>query len=93
MTQRQLADRARVPQATVARIESGQITPRVDTLEHLLHAAGHELSTGPRPGFGVDRTQIHELLRLTPAQRLQLASADAAGLERFLAAAQRSAKA
>jgi transcriptional regulator with XRE-family HTH domain len=83
LTQRQLAERARVPQATVGRIESGQITPRVDTLENLLRAAGQELTQSPRPGRGVDRSQINELLRLTPKQRLELAAQDAAGLARL----------
>ncbi|MDP9250210.1 MAG: helix-turn-helix domain-containing protein [Chloroflexota bacterium] len=83
LTQRQLADRAGVAQATVGRIESGQITPRVDTLENLLRAAGQELTPRPRPGTGVDRSQILELLRLSPGQRLELAAADAIGLGRL----------
>ena len=85
LTQRQLAVRAGVPQATVGRIETGQITPRVDTLEKLLRAAGRELNVGARPGIGVDRSQIRELLRLTPGQCLDLAARDAAGLGRLQA--------
>ena len=80
LTQRQLAERAGVPQATVGRIEAGLITPRVDTLDKLLRATGQELSAAPRPGAGVDRGQIRQLLRLTPAQRLDLAARDAAGI-------------
>jgi transcriptional regulator with XRE-family HTH domain len=87
LTQRQLAGRAGVAQATVGRIESGQITPRVDTLENLLRVAGQELTPSAHPGRGVDRSQIHELLRLTPAQRLELAAADANGLVRLEAKA------
>lgn len=83
LTQRQLAGRAGVPQATVGRVEAGQIMPRVDTLERLLRAAGQELSANPRPGIGVDRSQIRELLRQTPRRRLELAARDAAGLERL----------
>ncbi len=83
LTQRQLAERAGVPQATVGRIEAGQITPRVDTLEKLLRAAGQELNVSARPGIGVDRSQIRELLRLTPGQRLDLATRDAAGMGRL----------
>jgi hypothetical protein len=71
-------------QATVGRIEAGLITPRVDTLEKLLRAAGQELSVSPRPGRGVDRSQIRELLRLTPRQRLELAAGDAAGISRLM---------
>src|SRR5437867_11036198 len=85
LTQRELAERAEVPQATVARIESGQITPRIDTVEKLLRVVGHELTIEPRPGAGVDMSKIRELLRLTPGQRLQLATKDAAGMDRIIA--------
>ncbi len=85
LTQRQLAERAGMPQATVGRIEAGLITPRVDTLEKLLRAAGRELSVERRPGIGIDRSQIRALLRLTPRQRLDLAVRDADGLGRLLA--------
>ena len=83
LTQRQLAERAGVPQATVGRIEGGLVTPRTDTVERLLRAAGLELTVGSRPGIGIDRSQIRELLRLTPRQRLDLAARDAAGLARL----------
>lgn len=83
LTQRQLAERAGVPQATVGRIEAGLIRPRMDTMERLLRAAGQELAVTVRPGAGVDRSQMRELLRLTPRQRLQLAAADATGLRRL----------
>jgi transcriptional regulator with XRE-family HTH domain len=83
LTQRELAARAGVPQTTVGRVEAGLITPRVDTLEHLLRATGQELSVSPRPGAGVDRSQIHRLLRLTPRQRLDLAVRDAASFGRL----------
>lgn len=38
----------------------------------------------PAAGTGVDRSQIRELLRLTPLERAQLAVADAAGMGRVL---------
>ena len=84
LTQRQLAVRAGVPQATIGRIEAGLVAPRVDTLEGLLRETGQELGIGPRPGTGIDRSQIRELLRLTPRQRLDLAMRDAAGLDRLM---------
>ena len=83
LTQQQLAERAQVPQATVGRIEAGLTTPRVDTLEKLLRAAGQELSLRPRLGIGVDRSQIQALLRLTARQRLELATGDAAGIDQI----------
>jgi transcriptional regulator with XRE-family HTH domain len=73
MTQRQVASAAGVPQPTVARIESGAVSPRVDTLARLLAATGHELSYEPRLGEGIDRTAIRERLRMTPADRIRLA--------------------
>ena len=85
LTQRELAQRAGVPQATVGRIEAGLLTPRVDTLEKLLRVMGQELTAGPRPGIGVDVSQIRPLRRLTPRQRLALAAADAAGIGRLIA--------
>ena len=62
-----------MPQPTIARIERGRISPRVDTLERLLHTCGLELDVQPRAGAGVDRTAIRALLKLTPAERAQLA--------------------
>jgi transcriptional regulator with XRE-family HTH domain len=76
-SQRELARRAGVPHSTVARIELDALSPRVETLDRLLRAAGENLSTEPALGVGIDRTQIRELLRLTPEQRLRLAEADA----------------
>lgn len=85
LSQRELARRAGVAQPAVARIESGGVVPRVDTLEHLLRACGHTLEVARRAGSGVDRSVMRELLRLTPRQRLDLAVTEAHNLERFLA--------
>ena len=84
LSQRDLAHRARVAQPAIARIESGGVVPRVDTLEHLLRACGHSLAVTRRAGFGVDRSLIRELLRLTPRQRLDLAVTEANNLDRLL---------
>ena len=88
MTQRQLAAQAGVPQSTVARIERGQTVPRVDTFDRLLRATDMRVSAQRVPGYGVDRTQIRELLRLTPEGRLQVAVASANNLARLLASIQ-----
>jgi transcriptional regulator with XRE-family HTH domain len=77
LTQRQLALLAGVPQPTVARIESGAVSPRTDTLARLLGAAGREISDEPRIGQGIDRTLIQDRLRLTPAERIQQAVREA----------------
>ena len=81
MSQRALARAAGVPQSTVGRIETGQLAPRIDTLDRILRAAGYALTIEPTAGIGVDRSQIRELLRLTPGQRARLAVADAAAAE------------
>lgn len=77
LSQRALARSAGVPQSTVARIETRQLAPRIDTVERLLRAAGQTLALEPAIGLGVDRSQIRELRRLTPAERARLAVADA----------------
>lgn len=60
------------------------MVPRVDTLEHLLRACGHNLVVTRRAGSGVDRSVMRELLRLTPLQRLELAVSEANNLDRLL---------
>ncbi len=76
LTQRQLSAKAGIPQETIARIERGRVDPRVGTLERLLEASGYGLESMPRLGIGVDRTQIHDLLKLTPSERLMIAIAN-----------------
>ena len=80
LTQRELARRTGVAQPTIARIESGTSDPRLGTLEVLLEVCGYVVQSHPRPGHGVDRTQIRELLQLSPRQRLQLLTDDMKGL-------------
>jgi transcriptional regulator with XRE-family HTH domain len=74
LTQRQLAAQAGVPQSRVAKIESGAVIPRVDTLDRLLAACGEGLESVPRPGRGLDRTVARNLLALEPAERARLAT-------------------
>ena len=88
-SQRELARRAGVAQPAVARIEAGGVVPRVDTLEKLLRACGHNLQVAKRAGTGVDRSVIRQLLRLTPRERLDLAVTEARNLDIFLKAAKR----
>lgn len=89
LSQRALAQRAKVPQPTIAAIERGRQDPRFETLLSLVEACGQELAALPRPGEGVDRSLIREQLRLTPAQRLRAAGVNAQALHRFVTAARR----
>ena len=74
LSQRALAERAGVPQATIARIEAGQVDPRIGTVEVLLTACGLDLDATPRLGDGIDRAHIRTNLALTPAERLERVS-------------------
>ena len=73
LTQRELAARAGVPQPAIARIESGAVSPRVDTLAHLIGATGSSLELAPKLGEGVDRTMFAATLALTAEQRIEAA--------------------
>jgi transcriptional regulator with XRE-family HTH domain len=85
LSQRRLAVRSGVRQSAIARIESGRVVPRVDTLARLLQAAGATLEVQRRPGWGVDRTAIRELLKLTPDERVRLQAASSRNLRAFYA--------
>ena len=84
LSQRALADRAGVPQPAVARIEAGAVSPRVNTLEALLAAAGCALEITSRPGEGVDRTLIRAALARTPEERIRAAAIGARNLRTFV---------
>lgn len=77
LTQRQLAERAGVPQSTIGRIECGLVDPRISTLDRLLKVCGFELDVTMRRGIGVDRTQFREQLATSPDERLARAAAGA----------------
>ena len=75
LSQRQLADRAGIPQPTIARIESGKQMPRADTLDRLLRACGWELHMTPLGGDAVDQDELARFLELSPRERLDRAAA------------------
>lgn len=83
LSQRQLAARLGLPQPAIARIESGRIAPRIDTLTRLIAACGFILTIRPEPG--VDRSAIRELLALSPREKLELAAIEANNLEAIAA--------
>jgi transcriptional regulator with XRE-family HTH domain len=88
MSQRNLARRAGMAYSTVARIESGVVSPRLETFEWLLSLCGFRLALS-RLGEGVDRTMIRELLKLTPEERLDLAVREARNLDEFVSSIER----
>ena len=71
LTQRQLAERMGKPQSMIARWELGHDVPRLDSLVAIANACGVSLDLTMRGHADVDRAQIREHLRLTPAERLE----------------------
>jgi len=83
LTQQQLARKAGISQPALARIESGRVVPRLDTAQRILRACGITLEPVPRAGQGVDRTTIRRMLKLSPRERLRLATKEAANMQKL----------
>ena len=83
LTQRELAKKSRIPQPTIAAIETGRQEPRHATLERLLRACGFQLEIFPKLGDGIDRTLINEMLELSPAERARRAIDSARAIGRL----------
>lgn len=83
-SQQELARRAALTQAALARIELGRVSPRIATVRRLLEACGMTLELHLRAGTGIDRTAIRRMMALSPAQRLELAAREARNLARLL---------
>jgi len=72
--QRTLALRAGTDQAAISRIERGQISPTLDTIERLLAAMGERLELGSGPiEREYDPLHMRASLERTPEERLRLA--------------------
>jgi transcriptional regulator with XRE-family HTH domain len=74
ITQRSLAVRAGTGQAAVSRIERGEVSPSIDTVERLLAAMGERGRLASEP-FRGDHDPVHLSagLRRSPSERLELA--------------------
>ena len=82
LTQRQLAQRMGTSQPAIARLEAGQVSPTLGTVERIAAAAGYELRVelvpllAPDPVIeaykrDVDRSLLRENLRRTVEERLR----------------------
>lgn len=79
MSQKQLAARAGTTQSAISRIESGRVSPTVNTLWELLYLLGEDLELASQEReSGIDLTLNRENLRHSPAHRVErgLAFAD-----------------
>jgi len=70
-TQTELARRMGTPQSAIARWERGGLSPRIDTLERILHACGFQGEIQLIDQWQVDHDQLQERLSWSPAERLQ----------------------
>ncbi len=77
LSQRALAAKADIPQASVSRIERDLISPRASTIERWLAACGMTLEIKATPGTGIDLTVIRERLAMTPLERGRLGAQEA----------------
>jgi transcriptional regulator with XRE-family HTH domain len=85
LTQTQLADAVGTTQSAISRWEHGDDTPRLDSFGRIMSACGVEVDLTYRRHDDVDRSQIREHLRMTPAQRLD----SQRNVAEFLASARR----
>lgn len=89
LSQRELAARTGVPQSAIARLESGQVVPRFDTLNRLLSACDATLELKRPLGVGIDRTAMRELLKLSPDERFRRAAESSRSLADLILKLQR----
>src|SRR5436309_13904806 len=83
LTQRELARRAKTVQSVVARIEKGQTSPSIETLDRLLAAAGFEIRLELSLKPVVHSHTLDDcarILALSPAERLR----EVGNVSRFL---------
>jgi len=74
VSQRSLAIRAGTDQAAISRIERGDVSPSVETVERLLAAMGEELRlTAERPEPEHDPVHLRAMAERTHEERLELA--------------------
>ena len=88
LSQRELAQRAGTSQSVVARIERGQTSPGVDTLDRLIRETGFEVRVELRPRRPPANhmlADVARILRLTPEERLL----EVRNASRFVTAARR----
>lgn len=74
VSQQVLALRAGTDQAAISRIERGEVSPSLETVERLLAALGEQLAPQPAPlERDYDPLHMQATLRRTPEERLRLA--------------------
>jgi transcriptional regulator with XRE-family HTH domain len=72
LSQTELASRLGTTQSAIARWETSEVSPRLDTLARIADACGLEAHIVWAENSDVDRNQIRWHLSLTPRHRLQV---------------------
>ena len=75
--QRSLARRCRTSQTHISRIERGEVSPSIQTLDRIMQAMGErlELRSVPGPRGNQSIRQLRADMRLTPGERIVQAAA------------------
>jgi transcriptional regulator with XRE-family HTH domain len=76
LTQTELARRMGTGQSVIARWERGHRSPTYETILNALGACGFELSAAITRGVVSRRAAIERMLRLSPAERMELIAAE-----------------
>ena len=92
LTQRQLAERAGVPQSVIARIESGARQPTIPTLDRILAGAGVEVRYRLEPLDDHDRVLVADHAMRSPADRTAVEAAHATFLDKVVEGGRRARK-
>lgn len=79
LSQRALAAKTGVAQPTIARLETGADTPRLDTAARLLEACGWSFAAVPLSQ--IDMSLVRELRAMPPIERVSLLVEEAAALD------------
>lgn len=75
VSQRSLAIRAGTDQAAISRIERGEVSPSIETVERLLAAMGEGLRlAAERPEPAHDPVHVRAMRQRTPEERFELAT-------------------
>lgn len=84
LTQRELAERTGVPQATIGRIEAGSVDPRVGTLDRLLRACGELLEARVDLAQGIDLGHLDRMRSMSAEDRVAYVVDSSANLGELL---------
>lgn len=90
LSQRELAERARVAQSEIARIESGNREPSIPTLQRIVGGAGLEIRFRLAPKDDHDQVLAARQARRSAAQKASAAARHAHNLEQFAANTKRT---